>query len=75
MKTLWTWVHAVVALIAWLFILVVLSLGLLTAQSSIHEDTTYVLIVLFVVIGHLSAASYLVRRIRDDLRAARTSHT
>ena len=75
MKTLWTWVHAAIALAAWLFVLVVLSLGLLTAKSAIHEDTTYVLIVLFVVIGHLSGASYLVRRIRDDFRATRVSHT
>ena len=74
-RMLWNCAHAVIALLARVFILVVLALGLLDARSAINGSTTYLLIVLFVVIGHLSGASYLLRRIRDDFRGAAESHS
>jgi len=71
MKKLWTYAHATIALFAWAFILLALSLAVMNARAAIDDDMAYAVIVSFVAIGHLSGASYLVRRIRDDVRAAK----
>jgi len=47
----------------------------MNARAAIDDDMAYAVIVSFVAIGHLSGASYLVRRIRDDVRAAKQTHS
>jgi hypothetical protein len=70
-KTLWIYVHACLASLAWIFILLAWSVALLDPRSGINQDPVFATISILVALGHLSAGSYLVRRIRDDIREAR----
>jgi hypothetical protein len=71
MKTLWIYLHAGIASAAWLCILMALSMALMDAKSSLHQDPVYATIAVCLAIGHLSAGSYLWHRVRDELRATR----
>lgn len=71
MKTLWIYVHACLALLAWIFILLAWSVALLDPRSGINQDPVFAAISYLVALGHLSAGSYLVRRIREDIRQAK----
>jgi hypothetical protein len=68
MKTLWICIHACLASIAWIFILLALCLALLDPKSGINQDPVFAAIAIFVVIGHLSYGSYPIRRIREMIR-------
>lgn len=71
MKTLWIYAHACLASLAWIFILLAWSLALLDPKSGINQDPVFATIAILVALGHLSAGSYLVRRIRDEIGEAR----
>ncbi|MBB3181970.1 hypothetical protein [Variovorax sp. Sphag1AA] len=71
MKTLWIYVHASIASLAWLFILVALSFALLDASAGIREDPVFSVISIVLALGHLSGGLYLVHCIREEIREAR----
>lgn len=71
MKKLLLYLLAAVASLAWVFIILALSLALLDPRSSIRQDPVLVSIAVLVFIGHLGSGSYLVRSIRDDILQAR----
>lgn len=67
MKRLWIYVHAAIASMAWIFVLLALALALLDPKSALNQDPLFAAIAIFVAVGHLSSASYLVRRIREEI--------
>ncbi|SEB24374.1 hypothetical protein [Variovorax sp. YR216] len=71
MKTVWIYVHAIVASIAWLFILLALSLALLDTNAGIQQDPVFAAVGVLLALGHLSAGTYLLHRIREEVRATR----
>ncbi|MEJ8810812.1 hypothetical protein WKW77_07010 [Variovorax ureilyticus] len=71
MKTLWIYVHAIVASIAWLFILLALCLALLDANAGLQQDPAFISIGILLTLGHLSGGTYLMRRVREEVRATR----
>ncbi|QRY35235.1 MULTISPECIES: hypothetical protein [unclassified Variovorax] len=71
MKKLWTCIHAGVASIAWVFILLALCLTLLDPKSGINQDPVFAVIAIFVTIGHLCCGSYLLHRISEEIREAK----
>jgi len=73
MKTLWIYFHAAVASLAWLFILLALSMVLLDGNAGMQQDPAFVVIAILLTLGHLSGGTYLVHRIREEVRGARNS--
>lgn len=71
MKRLWVYVHAAMASMAWIFILIALALALLDPKSGLNQDPVFAAIAICVAVGHLSSASYLVRRIREEIFGAK----
>ena len=71
MKALWICLHACIAAIAWVFILLALCLALLDPNSGINRDPVFAAIAILLAAGHLSGGSYLFRQIRRDIREAR----
>lgn len=71
MKTLWIYIHACIASITWVFILLALCLSLLDPKSGINQDPVIAVIAIFLTLGHLSCGSYLVRRIRQEIRESK----
>jgi hypothetical protein len=70
-KTVWIYVHACLASLAWIFILMAWSMALMDPRSGINQDPVFATIAIVVALGHLSSGSYLVRRIRDEIHEAR----
>ena len=70
MKTLWIYVHASVASITWLFILLALSLAMLDANADINRDPVFTVIGVLLMLGHLSGGIYLAHSVRDEIRQA-----
>jgi len=70
-KTIWIYIHASIASIAWLFILLAWFMALLDPRSGINQDPVFAAIAIVVALGHLSAGSYLVRRIRQEISESR----
>ncbi len=71
MKTLWVYLHACIATVAWAFILLALCLALLDPSSSVNRDPVFAVIAILMAAGHLSCGSLLFRQIRRDIREAR----
>jgi hypothetical protein len=69
-KTLWIYVHAFVASITWLLILLALSLTLLDANATINHDPVFTVIAVLLTLGHLSGGIYLAHSVRDEIRQA-----
>ena len=71
MKRLWVYMHAALACAAWLMILLALTRALLDSTSNINRDPVFTIIAVLLTIGHASSATYLMRRIREEILVVR----